>query len=247
MKDIVQNIQLKDYSVENIEKDLVSFPQSETSFSLHTRTNIEVNFASYLDINTGEVINDGTKNKEIRSKTAGALEKRHENNIKKSNIPLENKLSEIHSKLMNEFVEEILYDCSKCAFVTPRFEKLTSHTEKVHMKQFKCNRCDYSGLKDEFYEHIHQVHGDAIYFCGTCDFKSFHKGSVKTHEINVHTKRSSSTRTLKCKNCDFTGVKDDYYVHLQKVHGNVMHECNVCDFKSFHKESVYTHKLNTHA
>ena len=139
------------------------------------------------------------------------------------------------------------------------------------VQAYKCNDCDYSTeVKKSLSDHFKNVHEKIIRFrCNICDFKSFHKISLKNHglrhrnetfriirigceecEVNntehkFHKNHVKRPGKFKCGNCIYTtDSQKSFSNHCKSVHEKIFkYRCNLCDYKSFFKHSVETHRL----
>ena len=143
-----------------------------------------------------------------------------------------------------EEVTTAKYPCKFCNKEYRSTKSLKEHTESVHEgKTRNCtiDNCDFTATRrDHLRFHIRSAHFNEQTQCNLCDYQAKHKGHLTEHVLNVHDE--GATYNCSIQNCDFTANKRrSLRIHINSVHLNHWHSCNLCDYKSAMKSHLTEH------
>ena len=143
-----------------------------------------------------------------------------------------------------EEVTTAKYPCKFCNKEYRSTKSLKEHTESVHEgKTRNCtiDNCDFTATRrDHLRFHIRSAHFNEQTQCNLCDYQAKHKGHLTEHVLNVHDE--GATYNCSIQNCDFTANKRrSLRNHINSVHLNHWHSCNLCDYKSAIKSHLTEH------
>lgn len=129
--------------------------------------------------------------------------------------------------------------CDVCGNVYKTKGNLERHYMKEHLyNQVECVVCHMSINSKKMDSHLRSVHGvktetenDEKFKCKFCD-KWFKNKYVR----NSHVKEVHLSEPMKCKLCDFEGVRAVLRRHRRDVHAEKRFPCNLCQgaFKTLH-------------
>merc|ERR1712240_754495 len=106
--------------------------------------------------------------------------------------------------------EKAIYKCFDCNVSCISEEKLLSHIDRVHVKQFELG-------------------------CNLCEYKASDINHVKEHQRTEHKNANCKVVKFNCLKC-LEGIEHTCNRHIEQVHlGVKQFKCNICDFESFHK------------
>ncbi|XP_076113095.1 uncharacterized protein LOC143080873 [Mytilus galloprovincialis] len=174
-------------------------------------------------------------------------------------------------------LENIWHNCDECPYSTNSSYQYNRHT-KAHqndrdrlegsdIKEYKCDRCDFSSYKYKVLQTHIQEHLHAENICSFCDFEAENSDSLLEHilihkppnpfhciycdskyktraQLNVHLPKHLTVKPFICEICQ-TGFK---WKHALKCHMATHsetkdHLCDVCGFATAHKSQLKAHKL----
>jgi KRAB domain-containing zinc finger protein len=141
-----------------------------------------------------------------------------------------------------------MYKCDICFNTYSNQGNLYSHKERVHQKvnRFFCDHCDYKSYgKACLASHVHNLHTTIIdwHVCNTCGFKAKTSDSLNRHTNNIH----MTAEYVNCDICNQQVKKKSISQHIQGVHSDKTYRCDVCDFTTKNKVSLFNHKKWIHA
>ena len=98
--------------------------------------------------------------------------------------------------------------------------------------------CDYKAPKVSVLARHKDIHNtNEMYNCDACEYKG--KGK---HNLKVHMKKHKEP-SLSCTDCKYkTYDSANFSVHKRVKHGNIILNCEVCEFTSKSKRSLRMHK-----
>lgn len=119
---------------------------------------------------------------------------------------------------------------------------------------FKCHECDETTV-DEFTLEIHrlQTHQEPVSQCLLCNYiahdirwhiKSKHKDDWELAK-ELRDQKDLYEANLKCKFCDYIGLKASLIRHIESIHIVVMATCEKCG-KTMKRTALYDHMINLH-
>ena len=139
--------------------------------------------------------------------------------------------------------KENYYYCKACdkTFSTKKY-----HVEKVHLGiRHTCAQCGLELIsKEHLKSHIRSKHGEKIYKCRACDFRTAYKGGLKKHNITVH--KEWNKALYKCETCDYeTKERGNLEAHVKYKHMKLSATCDICqlvvrdDYLERHKSRIH--------
>ena len=143
---------------------------------------------------------------------------------------------------------------------------------KKKMRKFKCEDCNFAiNKRRRLITHKQSVHLNIVkYYCHSCDFKSYFRYKVQTHQVLNHPEYNGSVKRIgclkcfenedhecvkklrkgkfNCKECNFsTTTKQLLSNHVENVHLKVKQfYCELCEYKSYYRHNIQTHKTFKH-
>ena len=122
--------------------------------------------------------------------------------------------------------------CYKCSnFKTSTVQSLAIHLNKVHGKNTKCDRCEYTtNVVSYMRKHEHRCYDVEEYRvkCEFCDFTAYTKEVVKNHMKSC----KANSKMYQCTKCEFKASSDkNVTLHISKEHGQYT-KCSFCVYES---------------
>ena len=157
--------------------------------------------------------------------------------------------------------EKIKYPCNQCDYQATK-SHLQRHIQSLHEKikyksekegKNKCTECLYStDNKSLFRNHVSSVHQGIVRFtCDLCDYKSYHKASVRAHYNKYHLGSPVNIlpvgREIKT-NIGMTLSKGEpkNECHESRKALASMYDCADCNFSTNREQSLTHHKAVVH-
>ena len=101
-----------------------------------------------------------------------------------------------------------------------------------------CQVCGKELAKYFLISHIENKHLKNLYNCSFCNIKLLSAKSLMKHEGKIHKKK------FQCEKCPYLShaIED----HTNKQHGNTIHLCEYCEYKTTSLRNLKSHMLNKH-
>lgn len=172
-----------------------------------------------------------------------------------------------------EHLNGSMWQCSKCAFQSPKKEILRNHY-RTHSKKFSCATCEQkfslsSSLKSHQMQHRHGVYATQPterFECDTCDCSFGIKAGLNHHKRNVHrqinfhcdvcgkiVKNKIHLKNhvaihfkVSCPICQHKITKQLLKCHIEQHSLTNLFKCEVCEKAFKIKSSLYTHLKTVH-
>jgi KRAB domain-containing zinc finger protein len=105
--------------------------------------------------------------------------------------------------IQNRFKKDVK-KCSECAYTTVFSIRLAKHIRKSHVRDIKCELCDYAtNIRKSLMMHIKTVHDKIKDFkCKQCTFATSYPANLVIHVKGVHLK----VKDFKCELCEYSAV-----------------------------------------
>ena len=123
-----------------------------------------------------------------------------------------------------------LFQCYKCdAFKTSTKLALASHLNKIHGKNTKCDKCEFSTKQIHYMrKHEKRCYNFDPHKCDFCDYSSFEVKNVKNHMKAC----KANSKMYKCTICDFKASSNiAVTAHITKQHGQYT-KCKNCVYQT---------------
>ena len=136
--------------------------------------------------------------------------------------------------------EEKILKCDNCSFKAKNAATMEKHIENEHRKptHFTCEICSYDTTRKKSLRVHLLVHSEiATQKCGTCDFKTKTRDSLKTHE------KYHKPPQYICDTCEYTSHNQaNFSTHKKTKHGNAEHKCSTCEKMFMYKRHLKKHE-----
>ena len=133
--------------------------------------------------------------------------------------------------------------CSECGKVFVDESCLKSHIRHVHNPDqisFQCDKCDFKTTnKASLRGHIKSRHTAAVFT--TCDICGAKLKNTPQLIRQHHRIKHDNHEMVKCEECGKELRKIAYKKHLEQVHGERKHACQLCSYKA---QTGYNLKLH---
>ena len=164
-------------------------------------------------------------------------------------------------------MEDKMFSCHKCNFVTVHKNGLLSHLGNVHSpkaKPFKCKTCDYASAKNRnLWKHMRRVHGQVAkpkgpkcdacsntvckckvnFSCLQCPYRAKQKAHLESHVARVH----EGAKNFMCDECGISFWRNcSLKKHIKDTHGDKSLSCDKCSYKTAHRRSLKYHLQYVH-
>ena len=165
-------------------------------------------------------------------------------NLKLSTVTLvKNHLLEYHD-FVEQKLEKVVHQCSKCDYETGGIIKLVMHMKNTHDSDelyHKCTICPYkTPAKGTFKEHMNEVHFKLRHTCNQCGYKARRNSDIRNHKLRAH-----EGMTFSCDICTVTKpTRDMVNTHKKVIHENTF--CDTCDLKCVGSKGLKEHQLKDH-
>ena len=154
----------------------------------------------------------------------------------KSADDLKNHIENVHDSIdvvVEENVQNVtVYKCNMCEFSSQVKQMVKGHMSEKHKNKvvlgsFKCDDCNYIGVRKESLEqhrkikHVEEAKSENIFYCDLCKYETKIEDNMQRHQQDVHHRKMDgrSTDTMPCELCTFIGKTDDALKnHLENVH-----------------------------
>ena len=139
--------------------------------------------------------------------------------------------------------EGVPVTCSECGKVYHDEIALRAHIRNIHnpnQSTFFCDKCDFNTYnKTTLRTHVNNRHTEAVFI--TCDICG---AKLKNTPINIrqhHRNKHGNHEMVKCEECGKELRKIAYKKHLEQVHGERKHACQLCSYRA---QTGYNLKLH---
>ena len=111
-------------------------------------------------------------------------------------------------------------------------------------EKFACDECGAVLSSDKIWQrHKKNVHGDKLFPCDQCDYKTKRTNGLKLHKNIVH----EGIMPYQCKECDYkASTSSTLTKHNKSNHGGIMHYCSTCNFSTAMKSRLKVHMEGVH-
>ena len=131
---------------------------------------------------------------------------------------------------------------------------LRQHVARFHepseiSRSHECDECTYKTFTNSALAvHKSLKHNVNVQWfgCQLCPYKAKTKGMLQSHIRNKHEELS---KEYACSLCSFiSATKGNLKRHVDEYHErSVVYNCDMCDFETFYKSSIYTHQKSKHS
>ncbi|KAG5893311.1 hypothetical protein JTB14_000271 [Gonioctena quinquepunctata] len=161
------------------------------------------------------------------------------------------KRSLVPHMLMHRNPEELVsHQCRFCSYQS-KWKKSVKLHEEIHIKTFKCDKCDFETKQKRFLrEHLrgHEpLEQPTVYTCEECGFKTTYKNGMVKHGL-VH-KKPEEIDMHCCLQCEYKAKRSrDLKQHVYTIHTDdvKIHQCDMCSYKTKYKSGLSSHKKLQH-
>ena len=156
--------------------------------------------------------------------------------------------SDIHLKSIDQKPSRMMHKCNKCGYAVTRKDRLNRHIEYEHEGaewRYKCDKCDQRfKYREPLNDHVRLDHEKSSLKCNAkgCDAEYLTRAGLRNHKYKVH-----EGKEVFCKECDFRSYNQHKVnIHVREEHLRILNKCELCDFETRLKVTLYAHKKNRH-
>jgi len=142
-------------------------------------------------------------------------------------------------------LENILYQCGECDFVSANKTNLKQHRKVVkHIgMRYPCDQCEYIATSvSHTKSHKEAKHEGIRYPCELCEFTTTRPGDLKRHKESKH-----EGKRHPCFQCDYIATElRSLKSHIKAIHEGIKFHCDQCVYAARNAGHLKRHKLAKH-
>jgi len=142
-------------------------------------------------------------------------------------------------------LENTLYQCGECDFVSANKTNLKQHRKVVkHIgMRYPCDQCEYLTTTASFLKsHKESKHIGIRYLCDKCEYSATTTSHLIRHKQSPH-----EGKRYFCDQCEYSASDlGNLNQHRKSKHDGVIYSCDQCEYSATTASGLYKHKKSKH-